>query len=257
MAYVVEKDTYRIHLPIFEGPFDLLLFFIERDELDVHDIPIASITRDFLDYITHLEQMDIEVASEFILVASTLMRIKAKMLIPRPVLNENGEVEDPRLELVNRLIEYKKYKSVQEDLRKMEEEAGEHFKRTFAKKEEKLFLQSEFPEDELMGVDLYSIMRTFKRIWEKHEDRMARPKHVIRKYPFTVDGCKETILKSLESKSRIDFVSFILDQPSKLYCVFNFLSILELAQQQKIKLIVGKGYNNFWMTSLDYKKKAS
>ena len=81
MAYVVEQDTYRIQLPIFEGPFDLLLFFIERDELDVHDIPIARITRDFLDYITHLERMNIEVASEFILVASTLMRIKAKMLI--------------------------------------------------------------------------------------------------------------------------------------------------------------------------------
>lgn len=257
MAYVAEQDTYRISLPIFEGPFDLLLFFIERDELDVHDIPIASITRDFLDYIRQLERMDIEVASEFILVASTLMRIKAKMLIPRPTLNENGEVEDPRMQLVQRLIEYKKFKAVQEDLRLMEEESGEHFKRSFAKKEEKLFLKSEFPEDELMGVDLYSIMRAFKRIWEKHEDRMARPKHVIRKYPFTVDGCKETILTSLQAKSRIDFVSFILDQPSKLYCVFNFLSILELAQAQKIKLIIGKGYNNFWMTSLDYNKKAS
>ena len=257
MAYVVEQDTYRIQLPIFEGPFDLLLFFIERDELDVHDIPIAKITRDFLDYITHLERMNIEVASEFILVASTLMKIKAKMLIPRPVLDQNGEIEDPRMQLVQRLIEYKKYKSIQEDLRKMEDESSEHFKRSFAKKEEKLFLQTEFPEEELVGIDLYSIMRAFKRIWEKHEDRMARPKHVIRKYPFTVDGCKETILTSLKQKSRIDFVSFILDQPSKLYCVFNFLSVLELAQQQKIKLIVGKGYNNFWMTSLDYKKKAS
>ncbi len=251
MAFAIEQDTYRIHLPVFEGPFDLLLFFIERDELDICDIPIASITQDFLDYITHLERMNIEVASEFILVASTLMHIKAKMLIPRPDLDESGEEVDPRMELVQRLIEYKKYKAVQEDLQRMEEEAGEYFKRTFARKEEKLFLESEYPEDELIGIDLYSIMRTFKRIWEKREDRMARPKHVIRKYPYTVEGCKETILKSLEKRARIDFVSFIMDQPTKLYCVFNFLSVLELAQQQKINLIIGKGFNNFWMTRLD------
>jgi len=256
MAYVVEQDTYRIQLPIFEGPFDLLLFFIERDELDVQDIPIATITRDFLDYITHLETMNIEVASEFILVASSLMKIKAKMLIPRPTLDENGEEIDPRQQLVQRLMEYKRFKAVQEDLQKMEAEAGQHFKRAFVKKEEKLFLQSEFPEDELMGVNLYAIMRTFKRMWERHEDRMARPKHVIRKYPYTVDSCKETILTTLESKPRVDFVSFVLDRPEKLYCVFNFLAILELAQQQKLKLIVGKGYNNFWMTHIDYKKMA-
>lgn len=254
MAYVVEQDTYRIQLPVFEGPFDLLLFFIERDELEVQDIPIATITRDFLDYITHLETMNIEVASEFILVASTLMKIKAKMLIPRPTFDENGEEVDPRQQLVQRLMEYKRFKSVQEDLQKMEDEAGQHFKRAFVKKEEKLFLQSEFPEDELMGVDLYAIMRTFKRMWERHEDRMARPKHVIRKYPYTVDTCKETILTTLESKPRVDFASFILDRPEKLYCVFNFLAILELAQQQKLKLIVGNGYNNFWMTTVDYKQ---
>lgn len=100
-------DSYTIKIQQFEGPFDLLLFFIERDELDINDIPIAKITNDFLDYIRHLEALDIDIASEFILVAATLMRIKAKMLIPRKELDEEGNEIDPREELTQKLIEYK------------------------------------------------------------------------------------------------------------------------------------------------------
>ena len=103
-------ESYTIKTQHFEGPFDLLLFFIERDELDINDIPISQITTDFLDYIRHLEALNIDVASEFILVAATLMRIKAKMLIPRKELDEAGNEIDPRVELAQKLIEYKKYK---------------------------------------------------------------------------------------------------------------------------------------------------
>src|SRR6218665_1939440 len=94
------QENFEIKLPLFEGPFDLLLFFIERDELDIHDIPISKITSDFLDYVRHLETLNIEVASEFILVAATLMRIKSKMLLPRPQIDEKGNEVDPREELV-------------------------------------------------------------------------------------------------------------------------------------------------------------
>ena len=104
--------SYEIKLPLFEGPFDLLLFFIERDEIDIMDIPISKITNDFFEYISDLESMNIEVASEFIVVAATLMRIKSKMLLPRLSLDEVGNEIDPREELVEHLIEYKKYKSV-------------------------------------------------------------------------------------------------------------------------------------------------
>src|SRR5690242_17087245 len=115
------QENFEIKLPLFEGPFDLLLFFIERDELDIYDIPIAIITNDFLEYIHHLETLNVEVASEFILVAATLMRIKSKMLLPRPQLDEKGNEIDPREELIRHLIEYKKYKSVIESFHKMEE----------------------------------------------------------------------------------------------------------------------------------------
>ena len=114
-------STYTIKLPQFEGPFDLLLFFIERDELDIYNIPIAKITDDFLAYIRHMEAMNIDLASEFILVAATLCRIKARLLIPRKPVDEEGNEIDPRDPLVERLLEYKRYKSVLDDLRKVEE----------------------------------------------------------------------------------------------------------------------------------------
>ena len=114
--------SYEIKLPLFEGPFDLLLFFIERDELDIMDIPISEITNDFFEYISDLEKMNIEVASEFIVVAATLMRIKSRMLLPRLSVDEDGNEIDPRDELVEHLIEYKRYKSVIGTLSSMEED---------------------------------------------------------------------------------------------------------------------------------------
>ena len=117
--------SYKIKIPLFEGPFDLLLFFIERDEIDIKDIPIATITKDFLDYIENLESMNIEVASEFIVVAATLMRIKSKMLLPRLMMDEDGNEVDPRDELVKHLLEYKKFKSVVEDFKSFEKYRSE------------------------------------------------------------------------------------------------------------------------------------
>src|SRR5579875_3375952 len=99
------EENFEIKLPQFEGPFDLLLFFIERDELDIHDIPIAKITDDFLGYIHQMNTLNMELASEFIFVAATLMRIKAKMLLPRYEVDDNGNEVDPKEELVRKLIE--------------------------------------------------------------------------------------------------------------------------------------------------------
>ena len=106
----MNTETYQIKLPQFEGPFDLLLFFIERDELDIYNIPISKITNDFLNYIHESESLNIELSSEFILFISTLMRIKAKMLIPRKELDEQGNEIDPRQELVDKILEYRKFK---------------------------------------------------------------------------------------------------------------------------------------------------
>src|SRR4051812_23283103 len=138
-------ETYQIKLPQFEGPFDLLLFFIERDELDIYNIPITKITNEFLDYIHRSESLNIELSSEFILFISTLMRIKAKLLLPRKELDAQGNEIDPRQELIDKILEYKKYKeaalrmseleavrmlmvkpgNIQDELSRIGEEAGE------------------------------------------------------------------------------------------------------------------------------------
>ena len=248
------EATYRINLPEFEGPFDLLLFFIERDEIDIYDIPISKVTEDFLAYIQEMEARNIELAAEFILVASTLMRIKAKMLLPRPVLNEEGEEVDPREELVKRLIEYKRYKSVLEDIAKMEKEQHQRETRGFVKGEEKYFLKSEYPEEELVGMDLYKLMRAFKRIWERHHEQLQKPKHVIRQYPYTVTDIKNRMLETVIVKERFDFVSFVMAEGDRIYVVFSFLAILELVQSQKLSMTIGEGFNNFWLSKKEPKE---
>lgn len=116
------SETYQIKLPQFEGPFDLLLFFIERDELDIYNIPIHKITKEFLEYIHKLEQLNIELASEFILFISTLMRIKAKMLLPRKEIDAQGNEIDPRQELVDKILEYKRFKEASEQMIVLEAE---------------------------------------------------------------------------------------------------------------------------------------
>src|SRR6185436_14538220 len=112
--------TYKIKLPQFEGPFDLLLFFIERDELDIYNIPIAKITNEFLGYIHSLEALNIELASEFILFVSTLMRIKSRMLLPRKEVDAQGNEIDPRQELVDKILEYKRFKEASEMMQALE-----------------------------------------------------------------------------------------------------------------------------------------
>jgi segregation and condensation protein A len=114
---MANTTSYNIKIEQFEGPFDLLLFFIERDEIDIQNIPIFSITTEFLHYIQHLEELNIELASEFILFASTLIRIKAKMLLPRKEIDEFGNEIDPRKELIDKILEYKRFKESAEAMK--------------------------------------------------------------------------------------------------------------------------------------------
>src|ERR1700759_1115823 len=151
------EEGFEIKLPQFEGPFDLLLFFIERDELDIHDIPIARITDDFLNYIHQMASLNIEVAIEFIFVAATLMRIKAKMLLPRYAAEEDGEL-DPKAELVRKLIEYKKFKEICEELRPFEDERLKQEKRGNIAYDLEQVDKVTVPGEELSTVTLYKLM---------------------------------------------------------------------------------------------------
>jgi segregation and condensation protein A len=240
---------FEIRLPLFEGPFDLLLFFIERDELDIYDIPISRITEDFLDYLHRLEEMNVEVASEFILVAAKLMRIKAKMLLPRPTFDEEGNEIDPREELVKHLLEYKRYKSVVARLSEMEKNRMDRQHRGNLMKEVKQLAQSIHVEAELQDLDLYKMMRVLQKVMHRYEEAQQKPTHEVVQYPYTIDGQKTYVLSRITTapQGRLSFRSLIEDKPEKIFVIYNFLAILDLLQLAKVVIHIGDGFNNFWI----------
>ena len=243
--------SFEVKLPLFEGPFDLLLFFIQRDELDIHDIPISKITEDFLGYIHHLEKMNVEVASEFILVAATLMRIKAKMLLPRPVINELGEEIDPRDELVKHLLEYKKYKSVISELTKLEADRLDREKRGNVVKEIKQLSEASNVESELQDIDLYKLLKVYQKVLDRYEHQKNKPVHHVVQYPYTISDQKIFILNILNTSEKLSFEEVIKTKPEKIAVVYNFLAILELLQLGLITIHLGEGFNNFWIEKLE------
>lgn len=244
-------ENFEVKLPLFEGPFDLLLFFIERDELDIYDIPIAKITNDFLDYVRQMEELNIEVASEFILVAATLMRIKSKMLLPRPVLDEQGNEVDPREELVKHLLEYKKYKSVVDSFHKMEDDELAKEKRGNLLKELKHLAENTNVEAELQDVTVFKLMNVFERILKRHEAEKNKPVHQVIQYPYTVEQQKKVIIEVLSSKPRMAFTEILEMYPTRLGLIFNFLAILEMLALQILTIQIGEGYSNFWISKAE------
>ncbi|MFM9051421.1 MAG: segregation and condensation protein A, partial [Bacteroidota bacterium] len=158
------EKAFEVRLPQFEGPFDLLLFFIERDEIDVHNIPISNITNDFLDYIRQMNELNIELASEFILVAATLMRIKAKMLLPRPELDDEGNEIDPRKDLVERILQYKQFKEACEDFRTLEDDRSMKTTRGNIQRELAEIAMQNSATEELMNLTLYQLLNTFNKV---------------------------------------------------------------------------------------------
>ena len=243
--------SFEIKLPLFEGPFDLMLFFIERDELDIYDIPISKITNDFLDYVHQLETLEIEVASDFILFAATLMKIKSRMLLPRPELNEKGELVDPREELVRNLLEYKKYKSVVEELSNLEQDRLSKEKRGNLVKELEELSKVEDVEAELQHLDLYKLLHVFQKCMSRLAARAEEPTHTIIQSPYTIEQQKAFVLEKISFKKQVPFTEFISYNPDKIFVIYTFLAILELLQLSELTLVLGEGFNNFWVEKIE------
>ena len=241
--------TYTIKIQQFEGPFDLLLFFIERDELDIYDIPIARITDDFLSYIRDMESMNIDLASEFILVAATLMRIKAKMLLPRKELDEFGNEIDPREELVQRLIEYKQYKAILEELRGFEERRSKSVVRGNVSDELQQIANKALVDVELESLTSFRLLKAFRNVMERfEEDQHRKAIHTVVRYHYTVAEEQETILNAISEKEKVGFEDVFHDCHNRIHAIVKFLAILELLNLQRISAIQGIGVNNFWLT---------
>lgn len=241
----MESQGYEIKLPQFEGPFDLLLFFIERDELNIHDIPIAKITTDFLDYIQQMQALNMELASEFIFVAATLMRIKAKMLLPRPELDEEGNEIDLREDLVQKLILYKQFKLVVDDLRELESARFMQAKRGNIADELHSIDSASHAGDELATFDLYKLMLAYERVMAAYKGRTQEVKHTVVRYPYTIEEQKRVIARLVETNEKLDFAAILKNSENRVQFVYNFLAVLEMLQQQLIDIQVGLGYNNF------------
>lgn len=239
------EEGYEIKLPQFEGPFDLLLFFIERDELNIHDIPISKITDDFLSYVSQMQALDMEMASEFIFVASTLMRIKAKMLLPRHNIDDNEDEIDLREDLVQKLILYKQFKEVCEDLKALEESRLHLHNRGNIHYDIQQRLQLDSTGENLDSFDLYGLMMIYEKMMYQFRNRPAEVTHTVVKYPYTIEQQKRAIAELIEINKRLDFQEILKNSENKIQFVYNFLAILEMLQQRLLQIEVGLGYNNF------------
>jgi len=241
----VSTATWQIKLPQFEGPFDLLLFFIERDELDIYNIPITKITNDFLDFIHKQEKLNIEQGSEFILFISTLMRIKAKMLLPRKELDAQGNEIDPRQELVDKILEYKKYKEAAVHMVEMEAVRLLMMKRGNLQRELMQVGDEASEGTEIQTVTLFRLMKAFERVMRRVQERQNKPVHTVIRYNYTMEDSREFMLKTVQQQSTVSFEKVFEVCENRIHAIFLFLSLLELVQQRYMSILTGEGRNNF------------
>lgn len=237
--------SYQIKLPQFEGPFDLLLFFIERDELDIYNIPITRIINDFLEFIHSQESLNIELSSEFILFISTLMRIKAKMLLPRKELDEQGNEIDPRQELVDKILEYKKYKEAAAKMAEMEADRMLMIKRGNIQKELSLIGEEASEGTEMQTITIFRLMKAFEKVMQKYSDRMNKPVHTVVRYNYSMEQTKTGLISMAQSNRTLSFEKIFEKVENRVHAIFTFLSTLELVQEKFLRIIIGDGRNNF------------
>ena len=260
--------TYQIKLDQFEGPFDLLLFFIERDELDIYNIPITKITNDFLDFIHQTGKLNIELSSEFILFISTLMRIKAKMLIPRKEIDAQGNEIDPRQELINKILEYKRFKEASLKMAQMEETRMLMIKRGNLQKELSQIGEEAGEGTEIQAVTLFKLMKAFEKVALRLHERNNKPVHTVVQYNYTMEGSREYMLDVCKLEKTVSFEKIFEICENRIHAIFLFLSMLELVQQKYLMIVTGEGRNNFIIeynenreedtsTQLDYNEMTS
>ncbi len=233
--------TFKVRIPDFEGPLDLLLFFIRRDELDIYNIPIAYITREFLSYIRVMQMLDLELAGEFIVMAATLMQVKARMLLPR-VDSEEGEEEfDPRAELTQRLLEYKRYKESAEELQKLERDQRERYFRNLFKYDVK---KSEVKEDEdvLEDVTMYQLIKAFQKAMMNIPKKTV---HEVRAIPWNIEEQGHWIMTRFKERPRYNFLEVMDAMKEKVQVVVTFIALLELIRAHRIRVEIHAQFNDF------------
>lgn len=234
---------YRVQLKNFEGPLDLLLFFIKRDELDIYDIPISYITEQFLEFIHLMEELDLDVASEFVLMASMLMSIKAKMMLPREDSEEEELDEtDPRYELVQRLLEYKRYKEMAEKMSDIDEETRKRYTRGFYEADE---VDKQATGEALKDVTLFDLIAAFRKVLTDIERNNIV--HKVDKVEATIEQQSEFVLVTLQNKGKQSFAELCHSIKNRIIVVVTFLAVLEMIKEQQINLFLEEDPTDFYV----------
>lgn len=234
---------YKVQLKNFEGPLDLLLFFIKRDELDIYDIPIAHITSEFLTYIRLMEELDLDVASEFIYMASLLMSIKAKMMLPGADSDdEDLDENDPRYELVQKLLEYKRYKEMAEKLTIIDEETRKKYFRGYTDSD---IVEKQATGEALKDVTIFDLMTAFRKVLA--DIKRQNTYHRVEKIEFTVEEQAEFVLTTLQNRGRLSFRNFCSELGSRTLIVVTFLAVLEMLKEQQINLFIDDDPTDFYI----------
>jgi len=235
---------YRIQLQEFEGPLDLLLFFIQRDELDIFDIPIAQITDEYLEYVRLIEEIDLDGVADFIYMAALLINVKVRMLLPRPELDEDGEPIDPRRELVERLLEYMRYKEAAEGLAVYHENRANLFTRGAASAQRDQFERAA-PET-LVNTTLFDLISALRRVLTEVPET---PVFALEAVDYTVEQQRLYVLDHLERHGRVTFIE-LARHWDKGFIIATFLAILELAQRSALWLSPTESADDFYVNPM-------
>jgi segregation and condensation protein A len=230
---------YKIKLDQFEGPLDLLLFFIKRDELNIYDIPISKITKEYLEYVNLIKILDLETAGDFILMASTLMHIKVRMLLPKE-FNDKGEEIDPRADLVKALLEYKRYKEMSEELAFFESNQRKlNYRGNFSAD-----FKVEIPDYDILlkNVTVFDLAKAFKKAIEGLKPEVF---HEIKKINISIDEQINFILEKLGTFNELHFLKLIEGMKEKIRIVITFVALLELTKAGRIGIKESSNFNDF------------
>jgi segregation and condensation protein A len=222
------RHAYTFRLEGFEGPLDLLLHLIQKNELDIFNIPIALITEQYLEYLQLIKVLNLDIAGEYLLMASTLLHIKSKMLLPKSSEGEGEEEKDPRAELVRRLLEYQKYKQAALDLERRPLLDRDVFIRLVTA------VPEEEPEEERIEVDLFELLEAFRKVLERVKPETVH--EVILEHLSVEDKIQEImILLERENRSMV-FHRLFPEQASRRVVVITLLAILELVKMKRIRI---------------------
>lgn len=233
---------YRVKLTEFEGPLDLLLFFIKRDELDISDIPISKITREFLEYLHLMRTLDLEVAGEFIVMAATLMQIKVRMLLPKQEWKEPEE--DPRAELVRRLIEYKRFKEMSHELSMMEDKERQVYYRRFFHGDPKIVLEED-TEHTMKDISLFNLIAAYKLVLEQMPTKTI---HEVQLPNVSVDEQMSFTLDYLRVYGKTTLLDLVSHMTEKVRIIVTIIAILELTKNKVIVLQPIRGRDDILIT---------